>query len=86
MKSLRLILVAAITLFVALVIPIQASAQSTSTILGEFSPTFIGPAATGCSSPGCSLLTGPFPTPSVASLASGAPAVTRPLTESAIVG
>jgi hypothetical protein len=40
-----------------------------SSSLGTFSPTFAGPAATGCDSPGCALLTGPFPTPSTASLA-----------------
>jgi hypothetical protein len=38
-----------------------------STSLGQFSPTFVGPAATGCAS-GCALLTGPFPSPSTASL------------------
>jgi hypothetical protein len=38
----------------------------TSTSLGNFTPTFVGPAATGCNSPGCSLLSGPFPTPSTA--------------------
>ena len=84
MKSLRLILVAALTLFAALVIPIQASAQVTSTSLGDFSPTFVGPAATGCASPGCALLAGPFPTPSVDSLSSKEAAVAKPLTESAI--
>jgi hypothetical protein len=33
----------------------------------EFSPTFVGPAATGCKSAGCALLTGPFFSPSTAS-------------------
>jgi len=32
----------------------------TSSSLGTYSPTFVGPAATGCNNPGCSLLTGPF--------------------------
>ncbi|HET9893943.1 MAG TPA: hypothetical protein VFQ44_03320 [Streptosporangiaceae bacterium] len=32
--------------------------------MGEFSPTFAGPAATGCATTGCALLTGPFRTPS----------------------
>jgi hypothetical protein len=41
-----------------------------STSLGTASPTFVGPAATGCASAGCSLLTGPFPTASTAGLAS----------------
>jgi hypothetical protein len=35
-----------------------------SSSLGEFSPTFVGPAATGCTANGCSLLTGPFYSPS----------------------
>jgi hypothetical protein len=42
----------------------------TSSSLGNFSPTFVGPAATGCSS-GCNLLTGPFVSPSTASFAVG---------------
>jgi hypothetical protein len=33
----------------------------TSSSLGNFSPTFVGPAATSCAS-GCNLLTGPFVT------------------------
>src|SRR5260221_5252450 len=46
-----------------------------SSSLGTFSPTFTGPAATGCTSPGCALLTGPFPTPSTAGLSASSPAV-----------
>jgi hypothetical protein len=46
----------------------RASAVTTSS-LGVFSPTFVGPAATGCPS-GCSLLSGPFNTSSTASFAS----------------
>ena len=46
-----------------------------STSLGTGSPTFTGPAATGCTSPGCSLLSGPFPTPSTAGLSASSPAV-----------
>jgi len=42
----------------------------TTTSLGTFSPTFTGPAATGCAS-GCHLLTGPFASPSTASFAVG---------------
>ncbi len=42
----------------------------TSTSLGTFSPTFVGPAATGCAS-GCDLLSGPFVTPSTSSYALG---------------
>ena len=41
----------------------------TSSTLGEFSPTFVGPAATGCTANGCSLLTGPFFSPSTEPLA-----------------
>src|SRR5689334_25173060 len=37
-----------------------------STIVGPSAPTFVGPAATGCRQDGCSLLTGPFVTPSTA--------------------
>src|ERR1039458_916852 len=55
----------------------------TSSRLGEYSPTFVGPAATGCAS-GCSLLTGPFFSPSTALLPSSAPAIANPLVESAI--
>lgn len=33
--------------------------------LGEFAPTFAGPAATGCDSNGCALLTGPFATAAI---------------------
>jgi hypothetical protein len=40
----------------------------TSSSLGNFAPTFVGPAATGCSTPGCDLLTGPVTTPSTANL------------------
>jgi hypothetical protein len=40
-----------------------------STSLLTASPTFVGPAATGCASAGCSLLSGPFPTASTAGLA-----------------
>jgi len=46
-----------------------ASGPSSSS-LGTYSPTFVGSAATGCVSAGCSLLTGPFRSGSTASLAS----------------
>jgi hypothetical protein len=55
----------------------------TSSSLGEFSPTFVGSAATGCAWHGCALLSGPFPTPSVESVSSKEAAVAKPLTESA---
>jgi hypothetical protein len=45
-----------------------------SSSLGEFSPTFAGPAATGCDANGCALLTGPFATPAVEPTASSATA------------
>ena len=45
---------------------VRASVAPT-TSYGPFSPTFVGPAATGCASD-CSLLTGPFTTASTASL------------------
>jgi hypothetical protein len=51
-----------------------ASAQPgavTTSSLGQGAPTFVGSAATGCASVGCSLLTGPFRTPSTQSLALG---------------
>jgi hypothetical protein len=43
----------------------------TSAGLGEHTPTFTGPAATGCASAGCSLLTGPAHVASTASFALG---------------
>src|SRR5258708_15277682 len=46
----------------------------TSTSLGTASPTFTGPAATGCAPARCSLLTGPFPTPSTAGFSASSPA------------
>ena len=50
--------------------PSQNAAAVTSSSLGTFSPTFAGPAATGCRVD-CHLLTGPFNTPSTAAAASG---------------
>lgn len=44
-----------------------STAGVTATSLGSGPPTFVGPAATGCPS-GCSLLTGPYQTPSTADL------------------
>ena len=46
-----------------------------STSLGTGSPTFAGTAATGCTSAGCSLLSGPFLAPSTAGLSASSPAV-----------
>jgi len=45
--------------------PVTSTPKVSSSSLGEFAPTFAGPAATGCDSNGCSLLTGPFFTPAV---------------------
>src|ERR1700693_2433821 len=49
----------------------SAGAVKTSS-LGAFSPTFVGPAATGCAS-GCNLLSGPYSTPSTKSLRGSQP-------------
>jgi hypothetical protein len=48
-----------------------ATSGVTTSSLGQYSPTFVGPAATGCAS-GCSLLSGPVATTSTASSASTA--------------
>ena len=50
-----------------------AASAVTSSSLGTFSPTFAGPAATGCAAAGCSLLSGPFSAPSTAAAAQGHP-------------
>lgn len=76
-------LLSLLSLIVALVVaPVGATAApvtktvgartsaATSSSLGNFKPTFVGPAATGCVSAGCSLLTGPFPSPSTDSVSS----------------
>ncbi len=55
---------------------VRASADPT-TGYGPLSPTFVGPAATGCAS-GCSLLTGPFTTASTASSSSASNAAATP--------
>jgi hypothetical protein len=49
--------------------PAGTSPAVTSSSLGEYTPTFTGPAATGCGQPGCSLLTGPQRVASLASYA-----------------
>ena len=46
----------------------RSASTVTSSSLGSFKPTFTGPAATGCASPGCHLLSGPFLSPSIAGL------------------
>jgi hypothetical protein len=87
-KVALLSLLSALSLVVALAIaPIGAAAAPvtkattsartsavTSSSLGRHTPTFTGPAATGCAS-GCSLLTGPVSTPSTAGLSASSPAV-----------
>ena len=51
--------------------PVARTASAVkSSSLGQFKPTFVGPAATGCASAGCSLLVGPFSSPSTASVSS----------------
>jgi hypothetical protein len=67
-----------------------ASDATTSTVasssLGQFSPTFAGPAATGCENYGCALLTGPFFSPSTAAFAAGEqPEVVNPRIGSGIL-
>lgn len=57
----------------------------TSSSLGQYSATFAGPAATGCDYDGCSLLTGPFFSPSTVDLASGESAVVNPRAEASIL-
>jgi hypothetical protein len=55
----------------------------TSASLGSHSPTFVGPAGTGCAS-GCQLLTGPFLQPAITSSSAAAPQTAkRPLPDSA---
>lgn len=47
----------------------SAAKDVTNSLLGPYSPTFVGTAATGCYAPTvCNLLSGPFPTPSTANL------------------
>lgn len=50
--------------------PASVTSRVTVSSLGNYAPTFAGPAATGCAS-GCDLTTGPFPSPSTASFALG---------------
>jgi|HubBroStandDraft_6_1064221.scaffolds.fasta_scaffold68348_2 hypothetical protein len=57
------------------------TSTAASSSLGQFSPTFAGPAATGCDNYGCSLLTGPFFSPSTAPAAG----VTNPRARSSIL-
>lgn len=54
----------------------QPSAPVSSS-MGQSAPTFAGPAATGCASAGCDLLTGPIRAASTMSFASGHPAAAR---------
>jgi hypothetical protein len=54
---------------------ISANRTICSIVCLQFRPTFVGTAATGCASAGCSLLTGPFPTPSTAGLSASSPSV-----------
>ena len=46
----------------------HATTGVTASSLGSGAPTFVGSAATGCDTTGCSLLTGPFTSPSTANL------------------
>ncbi len=56
----------------------------TSSFLGDYPPTFVGSAATGCTYFGCSLLTGPFYSPSTESLSSTESSLANPPTQSGI--
>jgi hypothetical protein len=82
-KAILLSLLSALSLIIGLVaVPSGATAAPAartasavkSSSLGQFKPTFVGPAATGCASAGCSLLLGPFATPSTANISSRAAA------------
>lgn len=82
-KAILLSLLSAISLIIGLIaVPSGATAAPVtrtaaavkSSGLGQFRPTFVGPAATGCASAGCTLLIGPFPSPSTASVSSRGPA------------
>jgi hypothetical protein len=55
----------------------------TTSSLGVYSPTFVGPAATGCAKH-CALLSGPYFSPSTATLSSTVATVASPLIETAI--
>ena len=69
--SLLSLLVALLTAFGGAATTAGAASTVKATSLGQFSPTFAGPAATGCAS-GCSLLSGPVS----ASATAAAPAAT----------
>src|ERR1700733_5100748 len=64
---------------------VKTTSTVRSTSLGRVSPTFTGPAATGCAS-GCSLLTGPFPSPSTANLPASSPAAAGAAQEGGAAG
>ncbi len=57
----------------------NTSSVVSSSSLGQFSPTFAGPAATGCDYYDCSLLTGPFFSPSTQAVAERTAALSSPL-------
>ncbi len=62
----------------------RAASASPTTTYGPSSPTFVGPAATGCAS-GCSLLTGPFVSGSTAGVTASPNAAVRPSTPHAMI-
>jgi len=86
MKARSLMLFTVMALFVALAIPIQTSAQITTSSLGLHSPTFVGPAATGCHHHDCSLLTGPFLSPATTPISAASPALAAPLAAAPLAG
>jgi hypothetical protein len=64
---------------------VKTNSAVKSSSLGRVSPTFTGPAATGCAS-GCSLLTGPFPSPSTANLPASSAAAAAAAKQAAAAG
>src|ERR1039457_5930835 len=59
------LLVALLTAFGGAATTVGGTSTVKTTSLGQFSPTFVGPAATGCAT-GCSLLSGPVSTTATA--------------------
>jgi len=63
------LLLLSLSLWVVVAVLAGAGVASANTVYPQTAPTFVGPAATGCTS-GCSLLTGPFTAGSTASVSS----------------
>ena len=87
LSMLSLIVALCIAPVAATAAPVVKAAKATpsgvtSSSLGTFKPTFVGPAATGCNFTGCSLLSGPTQTGSTANLPAPNPNPTGPDTPS----